>query len=229
MSFLHPLTSNTSSLINNNYLVYVVEFEIDCPCFIQKIMSATNLASILLHRSYRSLKMISTNRHLFHKLVQRTFQVPTPDSSLSLGSSGYRYQNTFVGEDNGTDIELKRYSKESIKLVRDAGKVILWALGTREKKTDTKTCPTDLVTETDRRVEMLLVNGLRERFPTHKFIGEETTSQCSRIYFTEEPTWIIDPIDGTMNFVHNNPMFSISVGLIINRTPVLGKVCWSKI
>ena len=189
-------------------------------------MPAKILAPALLHRS---LKMISTSRHLSHRLVQSTFQVPTPDSSSSRGPLGYRYQNTFVGEYNDRDIEHKRYYKESIKLVRDAGKVIVSALGSQEKKTDTKTCPTDLVTETDRRVEMLLVNGLRERFPTHKFIGEETTSQCPKIDFTEDPTWIIDPIDGTMNFVHNNPMFSISVGLIINRSPVLGKVCWSEI
>ena len=42
--------------------------------------------------------------------------------------------------------------------------------------------------------------------------------------FSNEPTWIIDPIDGTMNFVHSNPMVSISVGLVINKRIVIGIV-----
>ena len=42
--------------------------------------------------------------------------------------------------------------------------------------------------------------------------------------FGNEPTWIIDPIDGTMNFVHSNPMVSISVGLVINKRIVIGIV-----
>lgn len=189
-------------------------------------MSAKILARVLRHRSCRTLKMVSTTRHLSHRLAQGLIRLPGSDSSLSSGVAVYRYQTTFVGMANGTDIELNRYYKESLKLVRDAGKVIVWALGSREKKTYTKACDTDLVTETDRRVEMLLVNGLREKFPTHKFIGEENTSESSTIDFTDDPTWIIDPIDGTMNFVHSNPMCCISVGLVINRIPVLGKVRW---
>ena len=39
---------------------------------------------------------------------------------------------------------------------------------------------------------------------------------------TDEPTWIIDPVDGTMNFVHGLPLVAISVGLLINKEPVLG-------
>ena len=40
--------------------------------------------------------------------------------------------------------------------------------------------------------------------------------------FTNKPTWIIDPIDGTMNFVHSNPMVSISIALAVNRRIVIG-------
>ena len=68
-----------------------------------------------------------------------------------------------------------------------------------------KTTATDLVTETDRAVEKLIVNGLKSNFPTHKFIGEEGTAELGGDTvneFTDDPTWIIDPIDGTMNFVH---------------------------
>lgn len=42
--------------------------------------------------------------------------------------------------------------------------------------------------------------------------------------FTNSPTWIIDPVDGTMNFVHSNPMVSISVALAVNRKIMIGVV-----
>lgn len=58
----------------------------------------------------------------------------------------------------------------------------------------------DLVTETDRAVEALVQRRLREHFPEHQFIGEETHIAGSGI--PAGPTWIVDPIDGTTNFVH---------------------------
>jgi len=64
----------------------------------------------------------------------------------------------------------------------------------------------------------------RSNFPDHEFIGEEDISDGSGQVssFSEKPTWIIDPIDGTMNFVHSNPLVTISVALAINRRLVLG-------
>ena len=70
---------------------------------------------------------------------------------------------------------------------------------------DLKSTATDLVTETDKAVEKLIVDGLKSNFPNHKFIGEEGTAELGGDTvndFTDDPTWIIDPIDGTMNFVH---------------------------
>ena len=64
------------------------------------------------------------------------------------------------------------------------------------------------MTETDKAVERLIVDGLKSKFPSHKFIGEEGTAELGTDVvdeFTNDPTWIIDPIDGTMNFVHRCP------------------------
>lgn len=55
---------------------------------------------------------------------------------------------------------------------------------------------TDPVTETDHAVEAYILARIRERFPAHKVIGEESASQT---VWTEQPTWIVDPIDGTAN------------------------------
>ena len=73
---------------------------------------------------------------------------------------------------------------------------------------DLKSNATDLVTETDKAVERLIVDGLKSKFPSHKFIGEEGTAELGTEVvdeFSNDPTWIIDPIDGTMNFVHRFP------------------------
>lgn len=58
---------------------------------------------------------------------------------------------------------------------------------------------------------------------THRFIGEEESSLNNSIpQLTHDPTWIIDPIDGTANFVRQMPITCISVGLTINKEQVLG-------
>ncbi|XP_052233007.1 inositol monophosphatase 1-like isoform X1 [Dreissena polymorpha] len=82
----------------------------------------------------------------------------------------------------------------------------------------------DLVTETDKAVEDLIFGRIKEKYPTHKCIGEETVSASGHCELTDEPTWIVDPVDGTTNFVHGVPHTCISIGLTINKQPMLGIV-----
>ncbi|KAJ0434576.1 putative phosphoric monoester hydrolase [Helianthus annuus] len=82
----------------------------------------------------------------------------------------------------------------------------------------------DLVTETDKACEDLIFNHLKQHFPSHKFVGEETTAADGVSELTNEPTWIIDPIDGTINFVHGFPFVCVSIGLTIKKVPVVGVV-----
>nr|AIE76435.1 L-galactose-1-phosphate phosphatase [Ziziphus jujuba] len=82
----------------------------------------------------------------------------------------------------------------------------------------------DLVTETDKACEDLIFNHLKKHFPTHKFIGEETTAANGVTELTDEPTWIVDPLDGTTNFVHGFPFVCISIGLTIGKVPTVGVV-----
>ncbi|XP_049395910.1 inositol monophosphatase 2 [Solanum stenotomum] len=83
----------------------------------------------------------------------------------------------------------------------------------------------DLVTETDKACEDLIFNHLKQCFPSHKFIGEETTAAASGDFeLTDEPTWIVDPLDGTTNFVHGFPFVCVSIGLTIEKKPVVGVV-----
>lgn len=61
------------------------------------------------------------------------------------------------------------------------------------------------------------MDGIRNKFSDHQFIGEEESSDGKKAVLTDAPTWIIDPVDGTMNFVHSFPHSAISVALLINK------------
>nr|XP_033789996.1 inositol monophosphatase 2 isoform X2 [Geotrypetes seraphini] len=93
-----------------------------------------------------------------------------------------------------------------------------------EKCVSTKTSAADLVTETDHFVEDVLISSLKEKFPSHRFIGEESTSAGSKCILTESPTWIIDPIDGTCNFVHRFPPVAVSIGFAVNQELEFGVI-----
>ncbi len=73
---------------------------------------------------------------------------------------------------------------------------------------ESKTATTDLVTRYDRAAEEVICTELRRRFPTHRILAEESGDQGGP---SDEPRWIIDPIDGTTNFAHGLPLFSISI------------------
>jgi myo-inositol-1(or 4)-monophosphatase len=78
----------------------------------------------------------------------------------------------------------------------------------------------DLVSYVDKQAEIQLVKGLKEVLPEAGFITEEGTEKPSEA----EYTWIIDPLDGTTNFLHGLPCFSVSVGLQYREEVVLGVV-----
>ncbi|KAA3489003.1 inositol-phosphate phosphatase-like isoform X1 [Gossypium australe] len=82
----------------------------------------------------------------------------------------------------------------------------------------------DLVTETDKACEDLVFNHLKQHYPSHKFIGEETTAAYGTSELTDEPTWIVDPLDGTTNFVHGFPFVCVSIGLTLGKVPTVGVV-----
>lgn len=81
----------------------------------------------------------------------------------------------------------------------------------------------NLVSYVDKEAEQKLVSGCRQIFPQAGFLTEEATVEASESG-EHEYVWIIDPLDGTTNFVHKVPMFSISVGLVQNGIPVLGVI-----
>ncbi|XP_034484063.1 inositol monophosphatase 1-like [Drosophila innubila] len=103
------------------------------------------------------------------------------------------------------------------KLTENANELMLKSL-TKSPEYTIKLNSRDFVTETDKAVERLLVNGIRKQFPDHIIIAEEGTEGVSKSKeITAAPTWIIDPIDGTMNFVHGFPHFCTSIALYVEK------------
>lgn len=106
-------------------------------------------------------------------------------------------------------------------IVKEAGNFIRVSmsenLNLKLKNNDYK----DLVTKYDIETEKFLVKKITERYPKHSFITEEKTSD--KQFFTEY-TWIIDPIDGTTNFVNFQKDFAISVALYKDKKPFIGVV-----
>ncbi|KAF9921199.1 hypothetical protein BGZ65_010562 [Modicella reniformis] len=125
--------------------------------------------------------------------------------------------------------ELESYLEFAIHLAKLAGPVILEGFNTRfspersallVKKGNTA----DLVTEWDQKVEKLVRKEITEKMKGHSFIGEETVAAGETCILTDAPTWIVDPIDGTTNFVHGFPFVAISIGLTIGQEPVVGVI-----
>ncbi len=85
---------------------------------------------------------------------------------------------------------------------------------------DTKSSPTDVVTAADRASEQLLVEGIRAARPGDGVLGEEGASDDG----TTGVRWVIDPIDGTVNYLYGLPQWAVSIGVEVNGTTVAGVV-----
>lgn len=96
----------------------------------------------------------------------------------------------------------------------------------KQKQIDIKDGNTgNLVTETDRNIQKFIQTRLKVAFPTFKFMGEEEGDEnVKEEDLGDEATWILDPIDGTTNFVHQFNFTVISLALCVDKKPVVGLI-----
>ncbi len=78
----------------------------------------------------------------------------------------------------------------------------------------------DLVTDTDMAAEARIIEIIKGRFPDHGILSEEAGSIAADGAYT----WVVDPLDGTTNYAHRNPVFAVSIALLRGNEPVLGIV-----
>jgi len=107
-------------------------------------------------------------------------------------------------------------------IAREAGELILRGerdrFGERPEVESTKSSPTDVVTAMDRAVEDLLRRRLAEARPGDGVLGEEAGLEAG----TTGLTWVLDPIDGTVNYLYRIPSYAVSVGLVTGDPTVPG-------
>ncbi len=84
----------------------------------------------------------------------------------------------------------------------------------------TEKATNDLVTTADRAAEAAILSLLRQRFPSHRVLSEEAGSSGGE----GAPLWIVDPLDGTTNFVHGVPHFAVSIALAVEEKVELGVI-----
>lgn len=101
-------------------------------------------------------------------------------------------------------------SKQARTWVLEAGQLIRDKMF-KPMNIDTKSNPNDLVTTIDKETEIFFANKVKETYPTHLLFGEE--GYGDDIMSLDGVVWIVDPIDGTMNFVHQKRNFAISIGI----------------
>ncbi|KAB7707923.1 inositol monophosphatase [Bacillus aerolatus] len=86
----------------------------------------------------------------------------------------------------------------------------------------TKSNPNDLVTNIDEETERFFISNIRKTYPSHFILGEE--GQGDELSSLDGIVWIIDPIDGTMNFIHQQRHFAISIGIYEDGVGRLGYI-----
>lgn len=122
-------------------------------------------------------------------------------------------------------VDLDAALAEAVAAARAAGEVLMEHFG-RLQPADiaSKGVRRDLVTAADLAAERVLVERLRARFPQHAIESEEQVRDARTSDESRELRWFLDPLDGTLNFVHQLPAFAVSIGLMRGAQPLVGVV-----
>ena len=108
-----------------------------------------------------------------------------------------------------------------IKASEKASKVLIRDFGEIEKLQVSKKGPSDFVTNSDLRTEKIIIEELKKAKPNYSIISEENGIEDNQ---DKKHTWIIDPIDGTVNFLHGVPHFAISIALKLGDEIISGLI-----
>jgi myo-inositol-1(or 4)-monophosphatase len=117
-------------------------------------------------------------------------------------------------------MDLERICMQAANAVKKAGEYIMEQHRNGVNREIEEKGEHDFVTIVDKTAEKILVNELDKILPEAGFIAEEGTNSVKGTTYN----WVIDPIDGTTNFIHGAFPFAVSVALIENRTPVAGVI-----
>lgn len=118
-------------------------------------------------------------------------------------------------------MDVKQVDQFAKEILFEAGKRIRAAFS-YDIEIETKSNANDLVTNIDRETELFFIEQIKGFNPTHRILGEEGMGE--KVNSLEGVVWIIDPIDGTMNFVKQHRHFMISIGVFVDGVGILGYI-----
>ena len=108
----------------------------------------------------------------------------------------------------------------AVDTAREAGRLLREYAG-RDLEVGHKSTEIDLVTEADLASERLIVDSLRRHFPGHTILSEEGLGDLQRLAGESDHLWLVDPLDGTVNYAHGLPVWGVSLALADAGRPVL--------
>jgi myo-inositol-1(or 4)-monophosphatase len=108
----------------------------------------------------------------------------------------------------------------ALETAREAGRLLLEYAG-RRLEVGHKSTEIDLVTEADLASERLIVDALRRHFPGHTILAEEGLGDLDHFAGDGEHLWLVDPLDGTVNYAHGLPVWGVSLALARAGQPIL--------
>ena len=108
----------------------------------------------------------------------------------------------------------------AIQAARQASRVIVRFMDQMDRVDITQKSTNDFVTEVDKKSEEIIINEIQKNYPNHAILAEESGRSKS----TDEFCWIIDPLDGTRNFMHGFPHFAISIAVMKKNQLEIGLV-----
>lgn len=122
-------------------------------------------------------------------------------------------------------VQTQRFGRAARRLAGHAGECLLDAYNSElhvefKRPIGGRPANSNPVSSVDRRVESLVRAQLATEFPDHAVIGEEMESQAGRARFV----WVIDPLDGTTNYINGLPLFAVSIGLLCEGWPLVGAI-----
>ena len=106
-----------------------------------------------------------------------------------------------------------------IEISKQAGKLIKEGFG-KNLQVNFKTNEINLVTQIDKASEKLIIDFIKNKFPSHSILAEEGGG----VNNDSEYLWVVDPLDGTTNFTHGLPIFAVSIGVQKNNKTIAGVV-----
>lgn len=143
---------------------------------------------------------------------------PTPNTTASSTPSF----GVDLAKHDLDEASLKKVHDLLVDIAMDAGKVMLEAEHEFLLVAATKNNTSDLVTMYDSQIEAMVEDRTRAQYPHYGFLGEETFKHGTKL--ADSPTFVCDPIDGTLNFSKGVPNCAISLALTLNKKPVVGVV-----